>query len=585
MYTEYFGLAERPFSITPDPHFLYLSRRHREALGHLVYGTGEGGGFVLLTGEVGTGKTTVCRACLEQLPPEVDAALVLNPPPSAPELLLALCAELHLAPPPQQRSRRELLDFLNAYLLAAHARGRRTVLIIDEAQNLGAEVLEQIRLLTNLETHKHKLLQIFLIGQPELREALAKRDLRQLAQRVTARYHLGPLTRGETAEYVQHRLSVAGRQHPLFSPRALRRVHRESRGLPRLINVICDRALLGAYARNRALVDAGTVRYAARELRGETHPRALGCWQVRLAGLAGAAVLAGVGWLAVDRLSPPEWWARSVAPAVGVATALEPPVRATTVSSEAPAELETGRGPSRRPDPQAVTDPIPASSSEVAPVAAEGDAPEPPPPLVSVLETAVSDRGAAEEYLLSLWGLPPRDPGSGPLCDWARHHDLRCLAAHGGWEALRGYDHPALIRLAGAGDGPHHATVVQLAGETAAIDLGGEIRHYPLQEVEPHWDGEFLLLWQPPVPELRVVRPGATGAVVLWIESALDRVQGAPVTRSGPPGIYDGELITRVRAFQHTHGLVVDGVVGPLTAARLLAALPDRNGPRLSTGG
>jgi general secretion pathway protein A len=266
VYPKYFGLKEPSFSITPDPQYLFLSGQHREALAHLLYGAGDGGGFVLLTGEVGTGKTTVCRAFLEQLPEGVDVALVLNPAMTAAELLHAICDEFRVALPSGEPSVKSMLDHLNGFLLDAHARGRRPVLIIDEAQNLRPKVLEQIRLLTNLETAKQKLLQIFLIGQPELRALLASPDLRQLNQRITARYHLQPLTARETAAYVDHRIAVAGVERPLFTQAALRRVHRHSHGVPRLINLLCDRALLGAAVSRRMQVTPGIVDAAAREV-------------------------------------------------------------------------------------------------------------------------------------------------------------------------------------------------------------------------------------------------------------------------------------------------------------------------------
>ena len=260
MYLKHFNLTERPFSITPDPRFLYMSARHREALAHLLYGLGEGGGFVQLTGEVGTGKTTICRCLLEQVPDNVDLALVLNPKVTAAELIATVCDELGIEYPAGTTSIKTLTDLLNRYLLDAYARGRRTVLLIDEAQNLSADVLEQVRLLTNLETAKQKLLQIILIGQPELRDLLSREDLRQLAQRITGRYHLEPLSRDETAQYIEHRLRVAGALGEVFDSSAKREVFRLTEGVPRLINVICDRALLGAYSRetrrvSRRLVD------------------------------------------------------------------------------------------------------------------------------------------------------------------------------------------------------------------------------------------------------------------------------------------------------------------------------------------
>jgi general secretion pathway protein A len=293
MYLSHFALSEPPFSITPDPRFLYMSARHREALAHLIYGVGERGGFVQLTGEVGTGKTSVCRCLLEQLPPNVDVALVLNPRLSPVELLATLCDELRIPYPAGTTSSKELVDRLHRHLLEAHGRGQRTVLIIDEAQNLTPEVLEEVRLLTNLETTTEKLLQIILIGQPELAALLEQPKLRQLAQRVTARYHLEPLSPADTRAYVHHRLAVAGRRgQSLFTDGALRTLHRQSCGIPRMINAMADRALLGAYARDRARIDAATVRRAADEVLGRRpglwHP-----WGRRAAVVALAALSMG----------------------------------------------------------------------------------------------------------------------------------------------------------------------------------------------------------------------------------------------------------------------------------------------------
>ncbi|MCB1759964.1 MAG: AAA family ATPase [Gammaproteobacteria bacterium] len=266
MYYDYFGLDTSPFSLTPDPRFLYLSDEHREALAHLMFSSGEGGGFVLLTGEVGTGKTTICRAFLDQLPQQVEVALILNPKLSAAELLCAICDEFGIEFPPDTGSAPVLINLLNRYLLQAHAEHRRPVVLIDEAQNLSSAVLEQVRLLTNLETHTHKLLQIFLIGQPELRQKLNRPELRQLAQRITAHYHLGALTKSECQAYLKHRLAVAGVTRPLFTPAAIRRIHHHSNGIPRLINLLCDRALLGAYATEQHRIGRRIVDRASREI-------------------------------------------------------------------------------------------------------------------------------------------------------------------------------------------------------------------------------------------------------------------------------------------------------------------------------
>ncbi len=274
MYTRFFGLNEKPFSITPDPRYLYMSRRHADALAHLLYGISESGGFIQLTGEVGTGKTTLVRSMLERLPEQADVAVVLNPQLSTLEFLQTICEELGVTLP-AEISTKALIDSLNWHLLEAHARGRRTVVIVDEAQNLSPDVLEQVRLLTNLETAKQKLLQIILIGQPELRELLDRNDMRQLAQRITGRYHLEPLSREETSGYIQHRIKVAGGQNEAFTHKAAQEIYRLSGGVPRLVNVIADRALLAAYTRETRVVNPALVRRAGAEVTGkrELDPR------------------------------------------------------------------------------------------------------------------------------------------------------------------------------------------------------------------------------------------------------------------------------------------------------------------------
>ena len=266
MYQQYFGLRALPFSIAPDPHYIYLSNQHREALAHLMYGVGAGGGFVLLTGEVGTGKTTVCRCLLQQLSAGTEIAFVINPMQSPTDLIATICDELRLPPADDPSNIRKQVDRLLAHLIDTHARGFRTVVLIDEAQNLPVETMEQIRLLTNLETDQTKLLQLVMIGQPELGTKLALPELRQFAQRITARYHLGPLRFAETRAYVHHRLAVAGVYDEIFPDWSLRRIHAASGGVPRLINVLCDRVLLGVYAESAKSVSRRHVSRAIEEV-------------------------------------------------------------------------------------------------------------------------------------------------------------------------------------------------------------------------------------------------------------------------------------------------------------------------------
>jgi general secretion pathway protein A len=303
MYQAFFGLDEPPFSITPDPRYLFPSARHAEALAHLVYGVSEAGGFIQLTGEVGTGKTTLVRSLLAREPNGVEIALILNPRVTVPEFLLTICEELGIAVPEASRgSVKALVDALTAHLLAAHAAGRRVAVLIDEAHLLERDVLEQVRLLTNLETPTRKLLQVILIGQPELRDLLAREDMRQVAQRITGRHHLEPLSSDETVAYVRHRLRVAGATREIFTPAALRELHRQGGGLPRLVNVIADRALLGAFARDRHEVPPALVRAAAAEVSGEAPVTA---WSVLpwAAAVATLALCAAGGWWVWTRLA------------------------------------------------------------------------------------------------------------------------------------------------------------------------------------------------------------------------------------------------------------------------------------------
>lgn len=547
MYLAHFGLHERPFSNTPDPQFVYLGARHEEALAHLLYGVQEHGGFVQLTGEIGTGKTTVCRLLLERLPEGVDVALIVNPILSPEELLAALCDELGVKDEGVARSRKVLVDLLYRHLLAAHAAKRRTVLIVDEAQNLTVQALEQLRLLTNLETAKQKLLQIMLIGQPELVELLARPDLRQLSQRITARYHLLPFTARETRAYVSHRLALAGGAEDLFERGALRDVHRLSGGVPRLINVICDRALLGAYAQRRATVDSQTVRTAAREVLGRH--RAL--WRlvtagalVLLVGGAAAALLAG----AIPSFRALPW---SIAARTADADRATPPVDAK------PAATHTA-------SPTSVQGPTPAALSELL------RREEPP-----------ADRASSFMSLFAWWRLEARGWNVEP-CKAAAAMGLECLEAAGGWPTLRRLDLPAALRLLTPDGKPHWAAIVTLDAERATLVLGSRVVTPALEEIDALWDGRFEILWQPPPIGTREVAPGTRGKPAVWLRQRLDALDGQPSTARGD--VYDEPLRTRVLAFQRSQSLAADGIAGVETLARL-GSLVDQRIPSLSRAG
>uniref|UniRef100_UPI001E40D9BF ExeA family protein n=1 Tax=Pelomonas sp. KK5 TaxID=1855730 RepID=UPI001E40D9BF len=336
LYAKFFGLQAEPFSIAPDPRYLFMSERHRDALAHLLYGLRGGGGFVLLTGEIGAGKTTVCRCFLEQIPENCRVAYIFNPKLTVGELLRTICDEFRIevrqpSEGDDTASVKRYVDALNAFLLEGHATGRNSVLIIDEAQNLAPEVLEQLRLLTNLETSERKLLQIILIGQPELRTMLARPELEQLAQRVIARFHLGALSEPETAQYVHHRMGIAGGAGAPFDAAALKRVHQLSRGVPRRVNLLCDRALLGAYAQGRKRVDLKTLEQAAREVFDDDVAATPTPSRGRTAAIAGLAALVAAGataWFSTGTREPARAPAATSVAALLVAQAASVPASA-----------------------------------------------------------------------------------------------------------------------------------------------------------------------------------------------------------------------------------------------------------------
>jgi general secretion pathway protein A len=596
MYTTHFGLKEPPFSITPDPRYLYMSERHREALAHLLFGIGEGGGFVQLTGEVGTGKTTVCRCLLEQLPTHVDVALILNPRLTATELLSAICDELRV-PYGDARSAKQLVDVLYRRLLDAHARGRRTVLIIDEAQDLDPEVLEQVRLLTNLETPTEKLLQIILIGQPELSELLELEDLRQVAQRVTARYHLLPFSAPETIAYIRHRLAVAGQRDRIFTTHALREVHRFSRGIPRLINVICDRALLGAYANDRDRIDADTVRRAAGEVLGRRRPRPLRP-VVQLAAAAAAVLMVGatLGALAARpfpwRLSRPGLLLPSAAITSGGAT----PAEAGKVEPRvAPAPSPTTLGPTPAPSPsrsiptaaplvsptgQPRTEHAPSAAPREAPATAHVAAPRAPELLSD--RSLPADRRSAFTQLYAKWGQEYPVNQNGLACEGARQMGLRCLFRNGTWEMLRRFDLPAVLELTAPTGERRYGTLVGLDAATATLEFGRRTVTFKLDELDLVWNGVFVLLWRPPGTIGMPIGPGQRGRDVEWVRERLTLLDGQ--RGAGTEGVYDEALRARVAAFQTRSALTADGVVGEDTLTLLTSAVRDPGIPSLAAG-
>jgi general secretion pathway protein A len=531
MYAQYFGLNQDPFSIAPDPHYLFMSERHREALAHLLYGVsghgttpahGAGGGFVLLTGDIGAGKTTICRCFLEQVPALCHVAYIFNPKLTVIELLQTVCEEFHVrvtATPGLAPTLKNHIDALNAFLLQSHAEGRNCVLIIDEAQNLQADVLEQLRLLTNLETSARKLLQIVLIGQPELRTMLDRPDLEQLAQRVIARFHLDALSEGETAQYIAHRMAVGGLAGPLpFDRRALRRIHQLTQGVPRRINLLCGRALLGAWANGLRQVDSTVVSQAATEVfgKGATSAAYLPP-QLRNALLGGACLLAGAALA---------WWA---------AVSWQP---GSTVSAK------------------------PTLPGASAPVAIDN--------LDTVLEQMPADINRAWNTLAPRWQLPADTTNP---CEVAAQRQLQCFrTSQLTLPQLRQLGRPGMLGLRTEAGPPVYAVLAALDDHSATLSTGTRQFRVRLTALGQRWNGDYATYWQAPPGYSAPGSHGNTPALFQQLAQQLARLDGAPVLSSTTTTL-EAALKERVRNFQRAHGLQADGLPGPLTFMQIESAL------------
>jgi len=629
MYWEYFGFDENPFSIAPDPRYLYMSKRHQEALAHLVYGIGEGGGFVLLTGEVGTGKTTLCRSLIEQLPDGVDLAFVLNPRVNEIELLATICEEMGVPYARENPSLKLLVDRLNQHLLAANARGRQPVLLIDEAQNLSPGVLEQVRLLTNFETTTRKLLKIVLIGQPELRDVLRRPGLRQLDQRITARYHLEPLSAAETAGYVRHRLEVAGATREIFTPRAIREVHRRSGGVPRLINTLCDRALLGAYGQDRSVVDRRLVRGAASEVRGRDPQAGRGRW--RFAAAAATVAIAGAV-VAADRYGLRSWPGLDPGPGPGpvseaaaTTAAAEPVLDDVFVTAAGPTTAAlpgVGSDPGAAATPPAEVPPSPAAGFTVARLPAPPIS-EPPAAMIAVamlpppwppgpagatadeavvmaavtppsatrpapvsLEDRLSGPGSTGDFetavadLFAVWGFDYEELTGMTACRKARAVNLLCQEGSTDWHQVRIADLPVVMTLHLADGRRVHLALTGLGDGSATVIVGGEQVETTVATLSALWTGDYLMLWRPPYNFERQLKPGVKGEDVVWLQNRLAELRGAPPAKAAR-AVFDDSLAAQVRMFQRDHELEVDGVAGPRTMIRLSQTMPGYRAPSL----
>lgn len=529
MYLEHYGLNEPPYSITPDPRFVYLSERHRDALAHLLFGIGQGGGggFVQLTGEVGTGKTTLCRLLLEQLPDNVRVALVLNPRLSPVELLETICEELRIDVAGRRGSLKGLVDALNHFLLEAYAQGLRVVLIIDEAQNLGTEALEQVRLLTNLETPTQKLLQILLLGQPELRDMLARPELRQLAQRVTARFHLTPMDAAETEAYLRHRFAVAGGSRFPFTKLAVRRIHHHAGGVPRLVNIIAERALLAGYAHDEAQVGERWVDRAAREAmapRLSRLPRPNLAW-----GVAALLALLAIALFFKDR-------------------APEPP---------APAAAETAATPAPAPA-------VPYLPGEA---------------LDDRIRYAGPEARPAWAQLLGLWTVRAQETtvDRAQACPPVLAPGLYCLRGQGGLDKLAALGRPALLRLQSPA-GEAWALLLGADALKVRLWLGGGRFDTDRLGLEQVWDGDYATIWRGPDFLWPAPVRGDSGPAVDWIHDRL-RDRAGLLSPDAGPAVLDDTTLEAIRRLQRAHGLAPDAVIGPETLMALAAR--DHEGPRL----
>ena len=574
MYAQHFGLEVSPFSIAPDPRYLFMSERHREALAHLLYGVSAGGGFVLLTGEIGAGKTTICRSFLEQIPTGCKVAYIFNPKLTVEELLDSICGEFGAQPVQTQgrtASLKELVDALNAYLLASHAQGIHNVLIIDEAQSLSADVLEQLRLLTNLETNERKLLQIVLIGQPELREVLAAAQMQQLSQRVIARYHLDALSAEETAQYVRHRMTVAGLKSMLpFDQGALRRIHQLSVGVPRRINLICDRALLGAFARGSTTINRQAVELAAGEVldpietgrRRQSMLRRLA--QLFGTALVGAAIATGVWFLTMPQQVRVQTNPSPLAPPAD--ERMQPPsTSAANAEPSSPPSLE-----------QRAT----ASGSPPEPRASEQPDMPPDYDLAMGFSSLINSDAATWQALALLWGqsLPAGEP-----CLAAATIRLKCFRSTGATLSLvRQLDRPAILVLRDAAGRSAPLLLLGLSQRDALIGIDGRRHRISLFALADFWRGEYATFWRTPADLSdsgasliaatgQRADPAAGAALNTWLAQSLASVAGQPAPASG--AVDTVALKEQVHAFQIANGLPSDGIPGPMTLMQLNRAI------------
>ncbi|VAW63389.1 General secretion pathway protein A [hydrothermal vent metagenome] len=583
MYLDYFGLLEPPFSIAPDPRYLYMSERHREALAHLLYGMESDGAFILLTGDVGTGKTTVSRCLLEQVPEDTNLALVLNPKLTSLELLQVICDELRIAYNKKKITSKILVDYINRYLLGAHAQGKKTVVLIEEAQNLDLDVLEQLRLLTNLETNQRKLLQVILLGQPEFLDVLDRPELSQLAQRITARFHLTPLKLSEVEEYVAHRLAIAGCRRPIFIHGVIKGLYKYSGGVPRLINVICDRALLGCYVQNKHHIDKPTLVGAAREVLGENKAAAIKTKitprQIKLFAIAAALLMsvALVLYFFDFKLKSSVEKNNEIETAVPQKIAETETIKKNTdnikniekktaienielndavAENFAPVTLNKDQSDAMKEEQDIADDERKENKGKIQRFIIWPDSSQ-----------RLRSNFQSYQALFERWQFKYNILTNGTPCFFAKTKGLSCMHEESDMQSLREFNRPAVLTLYDDLNQRQYVTLIELGETMAKIVVAGKIQNVPIEQLLFYWKGEFSFLWRKPPGYVDLIRPGNSGDAVLWLSKAMSEINKQPT--NNVQSYYDKELVNQVKSFQSREGLTSDGVVGVKTLMRI----------------
>ena len=585
MYGQFFNLDESAFSIAPNPKYLYLSGQHEEALAHLLYGVTRPGGFVLITGEIGTGKTTVCRSLFLEIPENTEIALIVNPNLNPDDLLASICDELEITYPEYKRSSKTYINKLNERLIQSHAEGRNTILIIDEAQNLSVESLEAIRALTNLETDEQKLLQIILMGQPELRDRLNSPELEQLNQRITARFHLKALSRSEVKEYIDHRLKIGNCNDEIFSHSNIDLIYKLTNGVPRLINVLCDRSLLGAFVQKKKIISNDIIRKSAAEALGKP-VKEQSSNNTNLALAAAFALIAITFFVFFYDTEKNNVFNDGKDIAEDISTeSIQPQIENEPLSVS---EATTGQGE------QEILESVESAHEEVqknpsltAKVAAlDNDFSNKPAEEKLSSDSKREDQGEvvdlspkqwAYKALFESWGLEYSDFSIEP-CEFAQQQGLFCFPGVGDASLLQRLNRPVLLKKNTSKQEDAYLLVKYIdRDEVIVVEQSGEYR-VSWEQISQSWRGRYDLLWKP-VTGIKFIRPGMQGEFVKKIDENLSVVFNRP-PRWDDYDAYDQSLVKEVVSFQRAQKIPSDGVIGPLTQI-YMNNLVREDGPRL----